>query len=443
MNDIFNKVEFIGTVEQVKQINETLNRESIEIEKANYLDIQEFIKIPEELNIECKPIGLLIMYLLFGSENGVDIITADEARLRFEMYDRIEQEKGFDLALKYYDNIKKYGHVSKHSWIEKNCRIALNSINSFRIYKEESIKYSTDKDEIPYMIEELSKKFPDVQFNCLWDNITYQLKKSIANGKILKPDGDNDLSFDQPKIIDDIGSYYRVNYQKHEDYELLNTLEIIGSDSQINEVREFIKGNSLEDGKGIPFDFNKILKIPDELVPYSEIDPGGKLVHCLLFGDSSKNSHNSNSDIYMQSKFEGLTTIEKKRAFNLALDYQSLIEKYGSMDSNEWCYENWGTEYYACGEELISDNVITFYTFRFSSEKLIIRLSEIFPQLIFEYHWKYYYDAWPDRFVQAYFTIENGKSEQYYLDYFDERIYKVDYTKIDKKINKYRNLSAK
>ena len=209
VNDIFNKVEFIGTVEQVKQINETLNRESIEIEKANYLDIQEFIKIPEELNIECKPIGLLIMYLLFGSENGVDIITADEARLRFEMYDRIEQEKGFDLALKYYDNIKKYGHVSKHSWIEKNCRIALNSINSFRIYKEESIKYSTDKDEIPYMIEELSKKFPDVQFNCLWDNITYQLKKSIANGKILKPDGDNDLSFDQPKIIDDIGSYYR------------------------------------------------------------------------------------------------------------------------------------------------------------------------------------------------------------------------------------------
>ena len=41
VNDIFNKVEFIGTVEQVKQINETLNRESIEIEKANYLDIQE------------------------------------------------------------------------------------------------------------------------------------------------------------------------------------------------------------------------------------------------------------------------------------------------------------------------------------------------------------------------------------------------------------------
>jgi len=438
--DIFNKVEFIGSDEQIKQINSILNRKSIEGNNANCIDLYHEIKIPDELNIECQPIGLLTYYLLFGNENGIGIISRDEARLRFEMYDRIEQEKGFDLALNYYCNLKKYGHISKHSWCEKNWNSALKSIDSFRSYREECMSYSTEGVGIPYMIEELSKTFPEVQFNCVWGNIS-QTGTAFKNGKLLNPyRGNYSSTADKPTNVGSIESYYRINNFKYMQDDVYNTLGIIGSDDQIKEVKDFIKGDPWGTGQDTLIDFNKIIKKPEELISYYDIDLRGKLMHCLLFGDTSRIAYNSNSDELMQSIFKCFTNDEKQNAFKLALDFQSMIEKYGSSDSNEWCLGNWGTEWNAGAQELISDNTISFFTEKYSCKKVLFRLSELFPEVTFDYQCIYCYNHEPWFRFRKCFAIRNGESQEYDLNYFDEKSYRVDYSEIDEKINMYREV---
>ena len=247
-------------------------------------------------------------------------------------------------------------------------------------------------------------------------------------------------------------SYYRRNNHKFEQFAVENTLEIIGSGERIKEVREYIRGDHFGNEAETLLDFNKIINKPEQLVPYCNIDLSGKLVHLLLFGETSRISHNSNSVELMQTRFKSLPGREKQRAFKLALEYQSLIEKYGSMDSNEWCLENWGTEYHAWGEELISDNKLRFVTERRTCHKVIIRLSEIFPMVTFhltvdklEIYYRTVFEEDGTSYYLDFYKIENGKCKLFHMNDDGELIPNTFeyYYEIDKKIEKHNCLIIK
>jgi hypothetical protein len=224
-------------------------------------------------------------------------------------------------------------------------------------------------------------------------------------------------------------------------YVLENKLEFIGSDEQVREVREFIK-EDIEDGAYI--DFEKIMPIPEELEYLG--DSLGGLVHSLLFGyipgfhydeEEEEDYGNEDSDYgdkkfdyqeYQQNKFKKLSESQKREGFEKALKYQSNLEKFGGLDLYHWCINNWGTYLDAFNQYLISENKIGFLTRDYSAQKLIIKLSEIFPQVIFnleiidpeeQFHSmknRGFYD------ISCYSTIKGAENHCYRRDYGNKKL---------------------
>ncbi len=161
-------------------------------------------------------------------------------------------------------------------------------------------------------------------------------------------------------------------------YVLEKILEIIGSDEQVREVREFIK-EDIEDGAYI--DFEKIIEIP------------------------------------------------------------SNITDYGSL--NVWCMVNWGTQMNAFAQIERSESTLRFLTRDYSATRLIIKLSEIFPEVIFHFE---VFDpqedccSGGDVYYKFYYCISNGEYKLYLANFNGEIINYVAeyYEEIDAKINKYR-----
>ncbi len=239
---------------------------------------------------------------------------------------------------------------------------------------------------------------------------------------------------------------------------LENNLEIIGSDDQILEVREYISAD------GLHIDFNKILKIPEELVDYS-CDSLGGFVHSLLFGDTIGFDYEQDDDYgieddysgngkfdyqkFLQNKFKKLSESQKREGLEKALQYQSNLEKFGGLDNYHWRMKNWGTPFNAGDQWLFAYNKIGFLTEEYSSRKLIIKLSKIFPQPIFNLVVidpleqvnslnKSVYDT-------DFYFIRNGQYEHYRMNQTGEKIfiYSSYYQRVDHLITSYRENKLK
>jgi hypothetical protein len=243
-------------------------------------------------------------------------------------------------------------------------------------------------------------------------------------------------------------------------YVLENILEIIGSDEQVKNVREFIK-EDLEGGAYI--DFNKIIAIPEEL-NYCRDSLGG-FVHSLFFGytpgfdyEEENDYGNDESDFgaekfdyqkYLQNKFQKLSDSQKCDGLEKALKYQSNLEKYGGLDNYHWRMNNWGTPFNASDQWIYSYNKIGFITDEYSAIKLIIKLSEIFPQIIFNL-------VVTDPFVELnslngcdyykeFYAICDGLYSYFNMNGYGEMIYieSSHNTKVDRLIDEYRDTKIK
>ena len=159
-----------------------------------------------------------------------------------------------------------------------------------------------------------------------------------------------------------------------------NKLEIIGTDEQVKEVREFLKGEPNEYSSENYIDFNNIKKIPEELIINQSST--GKLVHFLLFGTKEYYGIVSESS---QLKFQGLTENEKREGFELALKSQSNFEKYGYYNQFDWSAGTWGVKWNAYWQELPSENIITFVTSWSPVPELLLELSVTFSDITFDY----------------------------------------------------------
>ena len=231
-----------------------------------------------------------------------------------------------------------------------------------------------------------------------------------------------------------------------------SNLEIIGSNDQIKEVWDFIKGEE------VYIDFSKIIAIPEEL-DYS-CDSLGGFVHSLLFGNTPGFDYeeeddygNEDSDFknkkcdyheFLQKKFKKLSDNQKCEGFEKALKYQSNLEKYGGLDNYHWRLNNWGTPFNVSSQWIISENKIGFITEEYPAKKLIVKLSEIFPQVVFNLsiidpldHLEALNGCVFDTYV---YSIINGQYNYYLMNEESDKIfiYSSLYQKVDNLIKMYR-----
>ena len=147
-----------------------------------------------------------------------------------------------------------------------------------------------------------------------------------------------------------------------------NRLTIIGTEEQVKQVREAIKG---EDDRFI--DFNKIAPIPKELegtispmriLSQKEYDEQERKIRENDLTDNERNWGLS----------RGLTQ-------ELADEY---IAKFGHCDWYGWQNANWGTKWNAYSQHEIGEDCIEFDTAWSTPYELMVKLSKLFPEIEFQ-----------------------------------------------------------
>ena len=177
-----------------------------------------------------------------------------------------------------------------------------------------------------------------------------------------------------------------------------NRLEILGTDFQVNKIRDFIKGEPDKDGSERYIDFNKIIKRPEEL----DITSNGytDALQLLLF-DTGKSNDRLTVD-HARDRVQKLNPIELREHFNTALKLQENLANFGHCNWYTWSVENWGTKWNAFCQSSDSNNVLFFGTAWSGVPELMTKLSKIFPEVILKYSCMDYYDEWV-------FEIKNGE----------------------------------
>jgi len=150
---------------------------------------------------------------------------------------------------------------------------------------------------------------------------------------------------------------------------ITNRLTIIGTEEQVKQVREAIKGEREEQF----IDFNKIAPIPKELentqspltiISQKEYDEQEKRIADGNISDDEKNWGLS----------RGLTQ-------KLADEYK---KKFGYAEWYGWQNANWGTKWNAYEQCSIDEDVIEFQTAWSTPFSLLVNLSLMFPEVTFE-----------------------------------------------------------
>jgi len=125
-----------------------------------------------------------------------------------------------------------------------------------------------------------------------------------------------------------------------------NNITLSGNEEDLKKIKELVKSEHSE------FDFNKIIKCPDEL------------------NDNTSPLHKKEGETDKDFK-------EKRRRF---------IKEYGSDNWYDWCIYNWGTKWNASNDSLSYEGLenISFDTAWSTPMRVLIKLSEMFPKVKIE-----------------------------------------------------------
>lgn len=150
---------------------------------------------------------------------------------------------------------------------------------------------------------------------------------------------------------------------------ITNRLTIIGTEEQIAQVREAIKGE--EEDQFI--DFNKIAPIPTEL--QGTVSPMRIITQAEYDEQERRIANNELSDMEKQwGLSRGLTQ-------ELANEYK---EKFGHCDWYGWQTSNWGTKWNAYSQHENGEDCIEFDTAWSNPYSILVKLSQMFPEVTFE-----------------------------------------------------------
>ena len=188
-----------------------------------------------------------------------------------------------------------------------------------------------------------------------------------------------------------------------------NRLEINADSETVQKVMNFLKGESEEDNMPCYIDFNKIIPMPEELL--IEASSSGELGMQYLIAMQRKPFY-SLDDLKAIQRVEGMQEEARKEVLQLGASYLSNLEKYGYPTWYEWSIATWGTKWNACHQDFEEPNILWFDTAWEGVPLLIQTLSEIFPDVEFQY-------AYADEDLGSNVgkgTIRNGETDMTFPD---------------------------
>ena len=172
---------------------------------------------------------------------------------------------------------------------------------------------------------------------------------------------------------------------------VLNIIEFEGNEEEINKVMKTI---IKDDG----FDFNSIIPMPTSLLCESGSRTGLAINYVLKKFSEYTTVKSGYADI-SSIRINGLQKdedLEKRRRSHGYKNEKSLIEdgiqyisnivKYGYPTWYEWSIKNWGTKWNAYNRG-VHDNIIDFETAWCAPHCLIVKMSEMFPEIIIHHKW--------------------------------------------------------
>lgn len=149
---------------------------------------------------------------------------------------------------------------------------------------------------------------------------------------------------------------------------ITNRLTIVGTEEQVKQVRETIKGEREEQF----IDFNKVAPIPKELE--GTISP----MHIISQEEYDEQERKiANNEFTEMEKQWGLS---RKLTKELSEEY---IAKFGADNWYTWQNANWGTKWNAYSQIEVSDDCIEFDTAWNTPYELLVNLSAMFPEVEF------------------------------------------------------------
>lgn len=163
---------------------------------------------------------------------------------------------------------------------------------------------------------------------------------------------------------------------------IVNQLVIIAKKKRVQEVLLFIKGETDEDGTVRYVDFNKIVPMPQDLFIDSSSEGDRGMKYLLA---KQKRYFLTPEERKTITDFEESDAERQEKAIKLGRQYLRNIANYGHKDWYDWSLVNWGTKWNAYDTQMTSPNVITFNTAWSGVPALIQKLSEMFPDVTFEY----------------------------------------------------------
>ena len=191
-----------------------------------------------------------------------------------------------------------------------------------------------------------------------------------------------------------------------------NRLEINADRETVQKVMNFLKGKTDDDNTPCYIDFNNIIPMPEELL--IEKSSSGDLGMKYLKAMQLKPFYFLLDDDALRTIqwMEGLPEKDRKEALQLGTSYLENRKKYGYPTWYEWSISTWGTKWNAFNQNFEEPNVLWFDTAWEGVPLLIQTLSEIFPDVEFQY-------AYADEDLGSNVgkgTIRNGETDMTFPD---------------------------
>ena len=191
-----------------------------------------------------------------------------------------------------------------------------------------------------------------------------------------------------------------------------NRLEINADRETVQKVMNFLKGKTDDDNTPCYIDFNNIIPMPEELL--IEKSSSGDLGMKYLEAMQLKPFYFLLDDDALRTIqwIEGLAEKDRKEALQLGASYLENRKKYGYPTWYEWSTATWGTKWNAYHQDFEEPNILWFDTAWEGVPLLIQTLSEIFPDVEFQY-------AYADEDLGSNVgkgTIRNGETDMTFPD---------------------------
>ncbi len=161
-----------------------------------------------------------------------------------------------------------------------------------------------------------------------------------------------------------------------------NRLEINADGETVKKVMNFLKGETDDNNMPCYIDFNNIIPMPKELL--IEKSSSGDLGMQYLVAMQRKPFFFPD-DLKAVQWVESLPEESRKEALQFGMLYINNRKKYGYPTWYEWSIATWGTKWNAYHQDFEEPNILWFDTAWNGVPLLIQKLSEIFPDIEFDY----------------------------------------------------------